>query len=114
MSSGKCTVHAVKPCVCYAVSIWHDRIFPRIGQGKVSTTYLLRCQPANLRTNFYLELPMGIPIIVEERLDTLSLSRQIKNIGRAYQSQAIELVNLCRMFVKTFPSEKRHDSMPKL
>jgi hypothetical protein len=91
-----------------------DRIFPRTVQGKVSPTYLLHCQPANLRTNFYLELPMGIPVNVGERLDTLSLARQIKNIGRAYQRQAVELVNLCRMFVETFPPEKRHNAMPKL
>jgi hypothetical protein len=57
---------------------------------------------------------MGIPVIVEERFDTLSLARQIKNIGRAYQRQAIELVNLCRMFVDTFPPEKRHNAVPKL
>jgi len=57
---------------------------------------------------------MGIPIIVEDRFDTFSLARQIKNIGRAYQRQAIELVNLCRMFVETFPPEKRHHAMPKL
>ncbi|KAF8497905.1 hypothetical protein F5888DRAFT_1827820 [Russula emetica] len=57
---------------------------------------------------------MGIPVIVDERFDTLSLARQIKNIGRAYQRQAIELVNLCRMFVETFPPEKRHNAMPKL
>jgi hypothetical protein len=57
---------------------------------------------------------MGIPIIVEDRFDALSLARQIKNIGRAYQRQAIELVNLCRMFAETFPPEKRHNVMPKL
>jgi hypothetical protein len=105
----ECVVSAVQPCVCLARS--H---IPRTVQGKVSSAYLLRCQPANLRTNFYLELPMGIPINVEGRFDTLSLARQVKNIGRAYQRQAIELVNLCRMFVETFPPEKRHNAMPKL
>ena len=93
---------------------WHDRIFPRTGQAKVSPTYLLCWQPANLRTHFYLDLPMGIPIIVEERFDTFSLARQIKNIGRAYQRQAIELVNIYRMFMETFPHEKRQNAMPKL
>jgi hypothetical protein len=58
---------------------------------------------------------MGIPVItVDERFDIVSLARQIKNIGRAYQRQAIELVNLCRRFLKTFPPEKRHNAMPKL
>ena len=57
---------------------------------------------------------MGIPIIVEERFDILSLARQIKNIGMAYQRQAVELVNLCRRFVETFPPEKRHNALPKL
>jgi hypothetical protein len=58
---------------------------------------------------------MGIPVTtVEERFDILSLARQIKNVGRAYQRQAIELVNLCRMFVETFPPEKRHNALPKL
>jgi len=57
---------------------------------------------------------MGIPIIVEERFDTFSLARQIKNIGRAYQRQAIELVNIYRMFMETFPHEKRQNAMPKL
>lgn len=56
---------------------------------------------------------MGIPVIVEERFDILSLARQVKNIGRAYQGQAIELVKLCRMFVETLPFEKRHNPMPK-
>ena len=104
-------------CVALRVSgcqHWQDRMFPRTGQGEVSPTYLLRCQSANLRTNSNLELPMGIPIIVQERFDTLSLARLIKNVGRAYQRQAIELVNLCRMFVETFPPEKRHNAIPKL
>lgn len=57
---------------------------------------------------------MGIPINVEERFDILSLARQVKNIGRPYQRQAIELVNLCRMFVEKFPPEKRHNAVPKL
>ena len=57
---------------------------------------------------------MGIPITFEERFDALSLARYIKNIGRAYQRQAVELVNLCRIFVETFPPEKRHNAMPKL
>ena len=105
-------------CVALRVSgcqHWQDRMFPRTGQGEVSPTYLLRCQSANLRTNFYLGPPMGIPVTtVEERFDILSLARQIKNVGRAYQRQAIELVNLCRMFVETFPPEKRHNALPKL
>ncbi|KAF8466093.1 hypothetical protein DFH94DRAFT_781924 [Russula ochroleuca] len=59
---------------------------------------------------------MGIPVnlAVEERFDALSLARYIKNIGRAYQRQSVELVNLCRIFVETFPPEKRHDAMPRL
>ena len=112
--SVECTIHTVQPCVCQAVSIDMIAYFLGLGNMKVSPTYLLCWQLANLRTHFYLELPMGIPIIVEERFDTFSLARQIKNIGRAYQRQAIELVNIYRMFMETFPPEKRQNAMPKL
>jgi hypothetical protein len=57
---------------------------------------------------------MEFPVNVEERFDALSLARYIKNIGRAYQRQSVELVNLCRIFVETFPPEKRHNAMPRL
>jgi len=57
---------------------------------------------------------MGIPIIAEERLDALSFRRYIKNTGRAYQRQAIELVNICRVFVGTPSQKERRDAILKL
>ncbi|KAH9956002.1 hypothetical protein BC827DRAFT_819775 [Russula dissimulans] len=57
---------------------------------------------------------MGIPIILEERFDALSLRRYVKNTGRAYQRQAIELVNICRIFVETPSHKERRDVILKL
>jgi hypothetical protein len=55
-----------------------------------------------------LRLPMGIPTIGAERLDALSFTVYIKNIGRGYQRQAIELVNACRTLTETSAQEGRH------
>lgn len=63
-----------------------------------------------------LRLPMGIPIVSTERFDALHLTKYIKNTGRAYQRQAIELVNACRLFPETSPAGLqggRHPGMLK-
>jgi hypothetical protein len=48
-----------------------------------------------------LRLPMGIPVVASERFDALSFTRHVKNTGRAYQRQAVELVNVCRILTST-------------
>ena len=50
-----------------------------------------------------LRLPMGVPIVSTERFDAVPLAEYVKNTGRAYQRQAIELVNACRLFSDTSP-----------
>ena len=50
-----------------------------------------------------LRLPMGIPTVSTERFDALPFTKYIKNTGRAYQRQAVELVNACRLFSETSP-----------
>jgi hypothetical protein len=45
----------------------------------------------------------------EEQFDPLSFIRYFKKIGRAYQRQAIELVNICRTSVEAYSQEIRHD-----
>jgi hypothetical protein len=34
------------------------------------------------------------------RLDTLSFAKYMKNVGRAYRKQAMELISICRLFVQ--------------
>jgi len=62
-----------------------------------------------------LRVPMGIPIVSTERFDALHLTKYIKNTGRAYQRQAIELVNACRLFSEASPGLQggRHPGMLK-
>ena len=55
-------------------------------------------------------LLMGVHLAVEDQFDALSFISYIKNTGRAYQRQAIELVNICRMFVEASSQEEQHDA----
>jgi hypothetical protein len=61
-----------------------------------------------------LRLPMGIPIVAADRFDALSFTGYVKNTGRAYQRQAIELVNVCRIFAETSLQGGRHLATLKL
>ncbi|KAI0251689.1 hypothetical protein BJV78DRAFT_418061 [Lactifluus subvellereus] len=53
---------------------------------------------------------MRVRHAAEERFDPLSFKRYFRNIGRAYQRQAIELVNICRFFVEASSQELQHDA----
>jgi hypothetical protein len=57
---------------------------------------------------------MALHFAVEEQFDALSFIKYIKNTGRAYQRQAIELVNICRVFVEASSQEERGDTMLKV
>lgn len=63
-----------------------------------------------------LRLPMGIPFVASERFDPLSFTSHVKNTGRAYQRQSIELVNVCRVLtgMETCPQGGRQPVILKL
>jgi hypothetical protein len=56
---------------------------------------------------------MAAHFAVEEQFDALSFIKYIKNTGRAYQRQAIELVNIIRVFEEASSQEERHDMILK-
>ncbi|KAI0263584.1 hypothetical protein BC834DRAFT_886455 [Gloeopeniophorella convolvens] len=57
---------------------------------------------------------MVAQLATEDYFDAYSFVKYIKNIGRAYQRQAVELVNICRLFVEASPQTERHDATFKL
>jgi hypothetical protein len=58
------------------------------------TPTLLRLQHLHCKLKDSLQLPTGIPIIVEDQSNVLFLVRYIKNFGRVYQRRALQFVNV--------------------